>query len=209
MQFNSLLFFPLLFATLLFSLEDLGTYGSTVVIKEKNFMDSIRDKSKDLNATLIKEQLVQGENDYLTVKEIVPTCSKTDIRDFIPTFIAPTDVILPNGTVVARAGETIKTLELMKKNNIKIDKYMMFIDVTDEIQVQLSYMYKNQGLVFVTKGSIKEYERRTKVQTYRADKQSIEKFNVKCSPSLIIQDGVKLVIYEYDPMDLVKDEDDE
>jgi conjugal transfer pilus assembly protein TraW len=186
----------------LFGLEDLGTYGSTNTIKEKNFMDEVEEKAKDINVTLLQEQLIKGEDTFLTVKKIVPTCVKTQRRSFIPTFIVPADIIMPDGKIIARAGEIHNTLEVMKKNNIVIDRYMMFIDSQDEIQVQLSYMYQNQGYVFITNGSIKEYEEKTKISTFKADKISVEKFNIKCSPSLVIQQDNELIIYEYNPREL-------
>ena len=68
--------------------------------------------------------------------------------------------------------------------------------------MQLSYMYKNQGYVFITNGSIKEYEEKTKISTFKADKISVEKFNIKCSPSLVIQQDNELIIYEYNPREL-------
>ena len=167
-------------------------------------MDEVEEKSKDINVTLLQKQLIKGENDFLTVDKIVPTCVKTQKRSFIPTFTVPADIIALDGKVIARAGEVHNTLDIMKKNNMSIDRYMIFIDVQDDIQVQLSYMYKNQGYVFVTNGSIKKYEDETKIQTFKADKLSIEKFNIQCSPSLVVQQKNELIIYEYDPKELAR-----
>lgn len=189
--------------SLSFALVDLGTHGSTGDIKEKNFMDEVEAKAKDINATLLQEQLTKNEDAFLTVKKIVPVCIKTQKRTFTPTFVVPADIIMPDGKVIARAGEVHNTLEVMKKNHIAIDRYMMFIDSEDETQVQLSNMYKNQGYVFITNGSIKKYEANTKIPTFKADEISIEKFNIKCSPSIVIQQNDELVIYEYAPEELV------
>lgn len=194
--------------SLIGELIDLGTYGSTHSIKEKNFMDLVEEKAKDLNTTLLKQQLKISESIFLKVKKIIPTCKKTQTRDYIPTFIVATDVVLPNGTVIARAGQVMNTLEVMKKNHIKIDKYMIFIDASNDIEVQLSYMYKNQGQVYIINGSIKKYEKYTNILTFKADKNIVERFGVRCSPSLVIQDNDKLVIYEYNPKELVKEEEE-
>ncbi len=188
-----------------FGIVDLGTYGSTRNISEENFIDKAEKHAKDINATLLKDELEKGKESYLSVDKVVPTCTKTQTRSFTPTFVVPADVVLPNGQVIARAGEVYNTLEVMKKNNISIGTYMMFIDATDKVQIQLSYMYKNQGSIFITNGSMQKYEQITKVATFKADKTIIEKFNVKCSPSLLIQKENELVIYEYNPKELVKE----
>ena len=193
-----------IFFSSIYALEELGTYGATHTIKEENFMDVVEEKAKDLNSTLLIEQLKNSKNKYLQVNSLIPTCENTRTREFVPTFVVPADVILPNGKVIARAGTVMNTLDIMKKNHITIDRYMMFIDVDDSVQVQLSYMYKNQGNVFVVNGSIDEYESKTRVPTFKADKQILEKFNVTCSPSLVIQKGNKLVIYEYNPKEIMK-----
>lgn len=204
-MYKSILFF-ILVSTSMYALQDLGTYGSTHSIKEKNFLDEIEEKSKDLNTSLIEKQFYEAKDKFMQVKKLVPTCKKTQKRLFEPTFVVPADVVMANGKVIAKAGTVMKTLEVMKRNNMTIDKYMMFIDAEDEVQVRLSYMYHKQGFVFVTNGSISEYEDNIKVQAYKADRQNIEKFGIKCSPSLAIQDGSALAIYEYNPEDLVQEE---
>ncbi|MFA6195339.1 MAG: hypothetical protein WC656_01690 [Sulfurimonas sp.] len=199
---NKLLVLLMVSFTYSFALVDLGTHGATGDIKEKNFMDEVEEKSKDINATLLQQQLQDGEDEYLTVQRVVPVCTKTQKRFFTPTFVVPADIVMPDGRVIAKAGEVHNTLEVMKKNNIAIDRYMMFIDAQDDTQVKLSHMYKNQGYVFITNGSIKEYEEKTKIPTFKADAISIEKFNIQCSPSLVIQQNNELIVYEYNPEDI-------
>lgn len=198
-----------LLGTLSFALVDLGTYRPTADIKEKNFMDTVDEKSKDLNTTLLQEQLIKGEDAFLTVNKIVPTCTKTQKRVYTPTFVVPADIILPDGKVIAKAGEIHNTFEVMRKNHVSIERYMMFIDADDVIQVQLSNLYKNQGYVFITNGSMKKYEEQTKIPTFKADTLSIEKFNIQCSPSLAIQQNNDLVIYEYNPEELINKDGEE
>ena len=183
-------------------LVDLGTYGETYVIKEENFMDIIERKSKDLNTTLLQKQIDASSKSFLKVKRVLPSCKKTRIREYVPTFIVPADIKLPNGTYIARAGQQMNTLEVMKRNGITMNRYIMFIDADDDIQVQLAYMYKNQGIAFISNGSMDKFEKMTKMTSYKADRLSIKKFDIKCSPSLTIQDGNKMLIYEYNTEDL-------
>ena len=192
------------FSTFSFALTDLGTYGSTHTIAEENFIDVLNDKAKDLNTTKIREEFVKSESQFLNVQRVVPTCKKTQKRYFTPTFRVPTDVISADGKVIARRGEILNTLEVMKKNNMSLPGYMMFIDAEDIVQVQLSYMYKNQGKVFIVNGDMNRYEKITNIPTSKANKTIVEKFGVTCSPSLVLQQGNKLVIYEYNPKDLKK-----
>lgn len=201
---NKIVFSSFLVLTSLFSLEDLGTYGATHSIKEENFMDKVERHAKDLNTSLVQEQFHTSQKEFLSVKNLVPTCTESKKRFFTPTFIVPADIVLPNGKIIAKAGEKRKTLEVMKQNNINIDRYMMFIDVEDFIQVQLSYKYKNQGFVFITNGSIEEYEKSSKANAFKADFLSLERFDIKCSPSIVIQENDQLAIYEYKPEDLVE-----
>lgn len=200
-----LLIATILFGSSIYAIQDLGTYGATHSIKEENFMHKVEKLSKDLNTTMLKEQFYSSKDEFLIVDKIVDTCTETKTRKHTPTFIVPIDVILPNGEVIARAGEVKNTLEVMRNNNINIDRYMMFIDASDTLQLQLSYLYKNQGIAFITNGSIAEYEKQTKVSSFKADKTTIEKFNIKCSPSIVVQQGNSLLIYEYNPEDLKKE----
>ena len=193
-----------IFSTLLFGFTDLGVYGSTHSIKEENFLDTVEKKAKDLNTTKLKQEFQKSERNFLRVKHLLPTCKKTKQRFFIPMFRVPTDVITPDGKVIAREGEMLNTLEVMAKSHVQLNGYYMFIDSEDKIQVQLSYMYHKQGKVFIVNGDMEEYEKLTGVQSYKADKLSIKKFGVQCSPSIITQEGNRLKIYEYDPRDLQK-----
>ena len=170
-------------------------------------MDSIEKKAKDLNQSKLQEEFHENQKKFLTVKKIVPTCTKTAIREFAPTFRVPTDVIAPDGRVIARAGEVLNTLEVMKRNNMSVKGYMMFIDSTDDIQVQLSYMYQNQGKVFLVNGNMQKYEKYTNIPTFKADAKTVEKFGVKCSPTLLIQNDNTLVLYEYNPKDIEMEEE--
>ena len=185
---------------------DLGTYGATHTIKEENFMDIVEKKSKDLNATLLTKQLKESNKQFLSINHLLPSCKETRKREYVPTFIVPADIKLPNGTYIARAGEELNTLEVMRKSGASMDRYVMFIDADDDIQVQLAFMYKNQGIAFLTNGSLEEFEKRTRMTSFKADMQSIAKFNIECSPSLTIQDGNKMIIYEYSVEDLEKKE---
>ncbi|MBW6487547.1 hypothetical protein [Sulfurimonas sp.] len=197
-------FFASLVLSSIFALEDLGTYGATHSIKEENFINKVEKHAKDLNTSLIQDQFYLSQKEFLNIKKLLPTCTESKKRFFTPTFIVPADIVLPNGKVIARAGEVMNTLDVMKKNNIVINKYMMFIDAEDPIQVQLSYRYKNQGFTYITNGSIEEYEKITTTKAFKADFLTIGKFDAKCVPSIIIQDGNQMAVYEYKPDDLVE-----
>lgn len=199
--------FLVFFSTFSFALTDLGTYGSTHTIKEKNFIDVLDNKAKDLNKTKIRKEFVKSESEFLDPYNLVPTCKKTQKRYFTPTFKVPTDVISRNGKVIARAGQILNTLDVMKKAHMSLHGYMMFINTADMVQVELSYMYKNQGKVFVVNGDMNKYEKTTGIVSYKANKLIIKKFGITCSPSLAVQQGNRLVIYEYNPKDLQKKRD--
>lgn len=203
MKYTYILFFGII-SLISADIVDLGTHGVTHSIKEENFMDIVERKSKDLNTTLLTNQLKESNNQFLSVNHLLPSCTETRKREYTPTFIVPADIKLPNGTYIARAGEELNTLEVMQKSGASMDRYVMFIDADDDIQVQLAFMYKNQGTVFLTNGSLEEFEKRTRMTSYKADMQSIARFNIECSPSLTIQDGNKMIIYEYSVEDLKK-----
>lgn len=194
--------YSLIFSSFLQSFEDMGTYGETSIIAERNFMDIVEEKSKDLNTTLLEKQFHEGRKSFMKVKRLLPTCSATRQRKYRPFFIVPADVVLPNGKVLAIAGEKKYTLDVMGEKGMRLDKYMMFIDVDDAIQVQLSYRYKNNGFVFITNGDIKGYEQYTKIQAFKGEKETIAKFGIECSPSFAIQYENELLIYEYNPREL-------
>lgn len=200
----SLLAIILMKIVLYAELIDMGVHGETFSINEVNFMDTVEQKINDINKTKIKKEYIDSSNEFLEISKLVPVCHTTRTREFTPTFVVPTDIKKADGTYLAREGDVLNTLEVMKQQNITLDKYLMFIDVNDELQVQLAYMYKNQGLVYVTNGSLKDFEERTKIASSKADKSILKKFDIKCSPTLTVQDGNTMKIYEYNINDLKK-----
>lgn len=193
-----------LIAVHLSAVEDLGTFGGTHSIREKNFMDEVEQKAKDINKTKLTQEFHKSAQEQYQVNTSISLCTKTTTREFEPTFIVPTDVVMPSGKIIARAGERVNTLELMKKNNITFNKYLIFIDVDNEAHVKLSRFYKDKGVIFTANGNMDKYEQKAKMPSFKADDLILEKFNINCYPSIVKQNGNKLTVYEYKTEELLK-----
>lgn len=193
------------FITPSFAYTDLGIYGNTHIIKEKSFDILIQEKYKE---NIIKENLLNEINKAyeksFSITSSLRTCNESLQREYIPELILSEDISLPySNEILFKKGYKYN---ILKENNIFFNKYLIFIDASDDVQVKLAKKYNKYADIFIVNGNSKELLLEG-YNVYKArEKIEIKMLDVKCVPTVLTQQESIFLINEYNPDDLVKKE---
>lgn len=206
---NKVLVLPLLFITSIFAYTDLGTYGKTFEIKEKNFKIQLKEQYEKVDKVELENKLKNSYKDSFIIKSSFENCTMTKVREYEPIIKLDNNVKIPfTGEDAAKAGE----YNILKEKNIFLPYNIMFIDADDELQVELAKVYKmqlrNKIRILVAKGDYAKLTREPLFEYAKVARETNEAkaFNLKCLPSIYTQKENKFIINEYKPKDLIKDE---
>ena len=187
-------------ALLAYGVENLGTYGKTYEIIEPDMYKEIMQRAKELNVSKIKKSFYSSLNRYLDPIYDVPTCTKNNQREYKPFLTIPIDIYDKDGKLLYKAGSTINPL----KKGISFYSYILFIDASDPVQRALAKMLQNRATIVVVRGDMKRLLSKG-IYVYRADKNLIEGFDLRCLPSVYTQRRQQFIINEYNPNNLIGD----
>lgn len=190
--------------TTLLGYTDLGTYGNTKLIKEKSFDLLIQEKYQDLiiKKKLEKEIKIAYDNSF-NITSSLRTCDKSVQYDYIPTIILSEDIKIPyNQKILFKKGYSYN---ILKENNIFFNKYLIFIDANDDIQIKLAKKYKKYADIFVVKGNIKKLLEQDINAKLARERIEIKMLKIKCLPTILTQQEYKFIINEYNPKELIKE----
>jgi hypothetical protein len=192
----------------LFAYTDLGIYGNTHLIKEKSFDILLQEKYKEnvIKDNLLNEITKAYEKSF-SITSSLGTCNESLQREYIPNLTLSEDIILPySNEVLFKKGYIYN---ILKENNIFFNKYLIFIDASDEVQVKLAKKYYKYADIFIVNGNTKEllldgynvYKAREKIE--------IKMLDIKCVPTVLTQQENIFLVNEYNPHDLIKKEESE
>jgi len=189
----------------LYAFEDLGVWGETYEIDEPDFVKTMEVLGRDLNRTKIVAEAKESLAKQMHVERFVPVCGKSDKRIYEPLYTLEHDIVLPDGTVLYKKGYTFNVLARLKESGRGFSKYVVFVDADDPAQQAIAKYYKNGATVVAVAGNIRNLTKMG-VYAFRADKNLVEHFGVRCAPSVYVQRGERFEITEIDPKDLEKGE---
>ena len=143
-----ILYFPQVFA------NHLGTYGTTFEIIEKDLLEEIEGKLRNLekngglakHQTEIQEKTTKKLQNPKKVEGIVRTQKPRDFT-FDPSITAPYDLRDHTGKVFVKAGTKVNPLD-----TVQLKKPLLFIDGEDNAQVQWALAQSSSKIILV-KGS--------------------------------------------------------
>jgi hypothetical protein len=187
-----------LFATHTFSSEeiiDYGVRGEQYEITDKNFLQLVQERIKESDFSEVKSTAKKNIEKHFIVKNDILSCQKDNTRNHIPMVTFDKDVILPTGEVMATKGDK-NILEILPA---PLGKYVFFLNVENELERDFISKYSiddSSSLVLVLNGDM-SILRNNKINAQKATKDLIKIFDVKCSPSIAIQQGNQFVIQEY------------
>lgn len=200
--------FIFLIALSLHAYEDLGVYGELYPIKERDFMELLKEKEAALDKKQLLEDMKKEATQSLIIRSHLSTCEKTQQRIYEPTINLKKDIVLPFEDEVAHKKGTYN---ILKEQNLLIPYNVIFIDADDELQVELAGMYKQQLKqkirILVVKGDYLKFISNPLFEYAKVarDKFEVKAFNVQCLPSIYTQQEYRFVINEYNPKELLYD----
>lgn len=176
-------------------LIDLGIRGQLYEIKEKSFKEEIAERTKKIDITKWEKELIEDSKKTLIVKSNIENCTENKNYIYDPSFKIEEDIKIPyQEKILYKKGYEYNPL---KENNIKFNKYQIFIDADDTAQLMMAVKYAKKADIFVIKGDIsKLFKYQEQGYIFR---EAIEgkAFKINCLPTIYAQDNLKFNVNEY------------
>lgn len=184
----------------LMAVEDLGVYGTLYPILEESYMVEIEEKSKSVDWSKQIKSFKKSFKDSFVAKGNLPKCVQTTERAYVKMNTLKYPITGPSGEVVLPAGYTYNVLELMYKNGLVATKAMLFVDIDDGLHFEYSELMKKTSDIYAIDGNIEKAAAKG-LEVERGD-WLIKDLDIKCVPSLYIQEKSQFRILEIDNNEL-------
>jgi conjugal transfer pilus assembly protein TraW len=109
---------------------DLGVRGPTVAISEPDLIEELQRRLAVLDLGALREAAI-GRYWHRAALETLPTATQARERTVDPTVTASADLVLPDGTLIVRAGQTVNPLE-----HLHFTQRLIVFDASDPDQVE-------------------------------------------------------------------------
>lgn len=179
--------------------EDLGTYGRTYPIQERDAVAVMKEAVAKKLANGGKEQMIKGAqdrylaslNNVVTPKGIGP--AKVSATRFVDVSEIVKDTIKdPKGNVIVAAGTRINPLEIKP-----LTKKLFFIDAKDERQIRLvQQRAQPKDKIILLGGSVFKAGEKLKRKVFLDIPGLHKRMDIHSLPSIVSQDGSKLKVEE-------------
>lgn len=195
----------ILINSILFAYKDLGTYGNTHLINEKSFDVLLEERyNEKVKKEKILEEINNAYEKSFTINSSLRNCEETKQREYIPELIISEDIKLPySDEILFKKGYKYN---ILTENNIFFNKYLIFIDSNDKTQVNLARTYRKYSNIYVVNGDIKKLLKDNLNVFQAREKIEVKMLDVKCTPTILTQQNDKFIINEYNPNDLIKEQ---
>ncbi len=167
---------------------NLGVHGHTYTIEEPDLLTEIEQKAQ--SPQVKKEISARLRKSYIA--DIYLPDAKVASKNYLEMkYEVPEDLII-NGDIVARRGQVINVLERVKLTT----KYLFLKEHQFPLFLKLSGKNKNIAAVIIQGDLLSLTEKYPGHMIYMGSRQMIDKFQVSRVPSLVYQDGLKIVVEE-------------
>jgi conjugal transfer pilus assembly protein TraW len=185
--------------------KDFGTKDHTHQIMEQPFLQMLHERLQGVDMEKEKQKMERVAKERIhnpSAVENVKPAVKNHIFYYDPTYVLDEDAVLPCGKILHKAGTTINPLEHMDLN-----RRLFFIDSREKDQVKWLKTELNNPLpeqrepvedrIILVGGSPLELEKELGLSIYFDQQGSLtNKFGIKHSPAVAVQDGLKIRINE-------------
>jgi hypothetical protein len=180
--------------------KNLGSHGKTYEIQEPNMMILIEESINDLNQTKLQNELDSAVDRAYTVALEYANCSETRRWRIDPSFTATEDVLVED-SIVVKKGSIVNPL------NYSTSSPLFVLNATSRCQDAFlkKVVEQKKGMVMVTDGDLKPYMPEYLGIVGKASNALLDKFNITCTPALILQKSNYLEVTEYDSEALKKE----
>ena len=185
--------------------KDFGTKGHTHQIIEQPFLQMLHKRLQGVDMKKEKQKMEQIAKERIhnppAVENVKPAVRNHTFY-YDPTYVLDEDAVLPCGKVLHKAGTTVNPLAHMDLN-----RRLFFVDSREKDQVKWLKAELNNPLseqkepvedrIILVGGSPPELEKELGLSVYFDQQGSLtNKFGIKHSPALAVQEGLKIRINE-------------
>lgn len=170
---------------------DLGSFGTTVKISERDITDILRDRVEKVD----EKELIAGAKarywDNVSFLEL-PKAQVTQTRTFEPILTSQEDIVTPDGTVITYRGQQVNVLE---KAPMPFTMRLVVFDATDKDQIEFVKSLPDSRLrtkLITTKydrklkwDAVKTVERELNAPVFQLNADITHAFNVQVTPSVV------------------------
>ena len=188
----------LIFVLKSYSCINLGTYGATWQIKEKDALVQIMNglKHKDWHKFFTKKRFLDAFHKYEDrLSTNLPTSKKHIIYNVNMRYTLNHTIRDAKGNILYPKGYTFNPLDYFK-----VPFVYVIINGDDKKQVKWfihsKYYNKIKSMILICKGDVLTLEKKVKLPIFYADKRIIKKFDIKTVPSIAYQKGDKFYVEE-------------
>lgn len=177
-------------------LHDLGTFGATCPIAEKDAIEEIEEKASqtDWSKHFNKEKMEKAVKDYQPENLVrLPRAGETRSFKVDMTYTLDFDITDHHGQILYPKGFRFNPLDYMD-----FPQTLVVIDTTDEDQVAWlkSSEHVYTATILITDGAFWDLSNSLGRALFYADKQIVERFGLKAVPSIIKQSGRYMEVKE-------------
>lgn len=174
--------------------KDLGIFGTTWGIAEEGFVAMMKRRLSEVDLETKKQELedkvkksFHNPKSGTIVSKAVETISY--LKD--PSYTVDSDILLPDGTVLYRAGHTINPLD-----HISLDKKLVFLDFNDEDSVKWADKLDFEHDVILVSGDMELAEEKLGDVYFDQFGEFTKKFGIKKFPAILEQENKMIKITE-------------
>ena len=177
---------------------NLGTYGATWPIKEKDALVQIKNalRKKDWRKFFTKKRFLEAFHEYEDrLSTDLPEAKRHVVYAVDMTYTLNYTIRDAYGNVLYPKGYTFNPLDY-----IKVPFVYVIINGDSKKQVEWfmhsKYYNKIKSMLLICKGDVLTLEKKVKMPIFYADKRIIRKFDIKAVPSIAYQKGDKFYVEE-------------
>ena len=177
---------------------NLGTYGATWHIKEKDALVQIINglKNKNWHKFFTKKRFLNAFHEYENrLSTDLPESKRHVVYTVDMTYTLNHTIRDAKGNVLYPKGYTFNPLDYFKVP-------FVYVIINGESKKQVNwfmhskYYNKIKSMVLICKGDVLTLEKKVKLPIFYADKRIIKKFDIKTVPSIAYQKGDKFYVEE-------------
>jgi len=170
--------------------------GATYPVLEKDAYEEIleRVKEKDLAGKFLELRKTLPQKLKVNVKGL-KKATETTVRTVTLTYRLPFSITDAHGNIIYPEGYTFNPLDY-----VRFPYILVFFDPTSPVELrwlrESGYLSRWDTILVITRGNIRDTETLTGRTVYAGDEKLLSYFSVKKVPSVVYQNGDKLVVME-------------
>ncbi len=172
----------------LLSLFSAIALGKTYPIAEKDILTEIQSNANNVDTSTVtkkprgKWSAFQGHP--------LPEVTEFKRRSHIPFYTTPMEIKNADGSILYPKGFTFNPLEYVYM------PYRVVVFKLDQLP-KIKHLFRPTDRLIADSGDVIEVSEKENIHVYMLDKKIVERLNIKAVPSIITQQGKKLIIEEF------------